>query len=79
MADVFFRKIEGSPDHYIQYLSSLLDDFKSPFKVGDTVGIKLHWGERGNRSFLSPAYAKEIAQWLINQGTKPYVFDTTAL
>jgi uncharacterized Fe-S center protein len=79
MADVLFRKVDGPPDQYLSHLSSLLNELINPFKRGDSVGIKLHWGERGNRSFLSPAYAKEISQWLINQGTKPYVFDTTAL
>lgn len=79
MSHVFFRRIEGSSDQYTKALSSLLRDVKSPFKRGTTVGIKLHWGERGNHSFLPPVYAKEIAGWLFSQGTKPFVFDTTAL
>lgn len=60
-------------------LSSLLQDMKHPFRKGDRVGIKLHWGERGNHSFLSPSYAKEIARWLLGQGIEPFVFDTTVL
>ena len=79
MADILFRKVKGSADLYAKELSSLLRDLKSPFKKGDKVGIKLHWGEKGNRSFLPPEYAREIAQWLRKLGTKPFVFDTTAL
>ena len=79
MTDILFRKVKGSADLYAKELSSLLGDLKSPFKKGDTVGIKLHWGEKGNRSYLAPDYAREIAQWLRKQGTKPFVFDTTAL
>ncbi|HET6459559.1 MAG TPA: DUF362 domain-containing protein [Syntrophales bacterium] len=76
---ILFRKVVGQPDLYAKELSSLLDELRSPFKKGDTVGIKLHWGEKGNRSFLPPVYAREIARWLRKQGAKPFVFDTTAL
>jgi uncharacterized Fe-S center protein len=43
------------------------------------VGIKLHWGEKGNRSFLPPVYARQIANWLRQRGYRPFVFDTTVL
>lgn len=79
MSDIIFQKIEGSPDQYTKTLTAILRDLRSPFKKGDSVGIKLHWGEAGNRSFLPPAYAKVIAQWLIEQGARPFVFDTSAL
>jgi uncharacterized Fe-S center protein len=51
----------------------------APFKRGDRVGIKLHWGERGNHTHLPPSYAREIAAWIAEQGAKPFVFDTTVL
>jgi uncharacterized Fe-S center protein len=57
----------------------MLGKMISPFKKGESIGIKLHWGERGNRSFLPPVYAKEIVKWLAGQGTSPFVCDTTAL
>jgi len=79
MSRVVFRSIQGDPDQYTKKLSSLLGDIKTPFIAGTAVGIKLHWGERGNKSFLSPVYTKEIVEWLFTQGTKPFVFDTTAL
>jgi len=79
MANILFRNIDGSPVQNSKILSFLLADFKNPFRKGDTVGIKLHWGERGNRSFLPPTYAEEIVKWLKKLGTKPFIFDTTAL
>jgi hypothetical protein len=79
MSQVLFRSIKGAPDRFVKTLSSLLRDIKSPFIGGDAVGVKLHWGERGNHSYLPPVYAKEIIEWLLTQGTKPFVFDTTAL
>lgn len=54
---------------------------KIPFhqKPGATIGIKLHWGEQGNHSFIPPQHAREIAQWLKKGGMNPFVVDTTAL
>jgi uncharacterized Fe-S center protein len=43
------------------------------------VGIKLHWGEQGNKSYLDPAYAREVASWLSSKGCRPFVFDTSVL
>jgi hypothetical protein len=79
MADVLFHKVVGPAEGYIKVLRSLLGTLKSPFQKGDSVGIKLHWGERGNRSYLPPIYAKEIALWLVEKEITPFVFDTTAL
>ena len=79
METVLFRKVQGVKESYPFVLSSLLQEMASPFKKGDSVGIKLHWGELGNRSYLPPIYAREIVKWLTEQGTKPFVWDTTAL
>jgi len=57
----------------------LLKELKRPFGPGKKVGIKLHWGEMGNRTFLPPVLAKGIAGWLKEQGASPFVFDTTVL
>ena len=76
---VFFEKVTGKKKPYIESLRQLLGQFRYPFASGDSVGIKLHWGERGNKSYLPPDYAKEIAGWLITKGVKPFVFDTTVL
>jgi uncharacterized Fe-S center protein len=79
MDEIVFRKVKGSADLYADELAMLLGDLKAPFRKGDRVGIKLHWGERGNHSFLPPVYARVIAEWLEKKGAKPFVFDTTAL
>jgi uncharacterized Fe-S center protein len=79
MEPVAFYKVEGSKETYLPVLDSLLENFKSPFTKGDSIAVKLHWGERGNRSYLPPIYAKHVVQWLIEQGTKPFLCDTTAL
>ncbi|MHB8908299.1 MAG: DUF362 domain-containing protein [Syntrophales bacterium] len=60
-------------------LRHLLDGMTKPFSSGDRVGIKIHWGEKGNESFLPPSYTQTIVRWLQESGLKPFVFDTTVL
>ena len=79
MADFIFESVTGKKKPYIKSLRQLLGQFRYPFAPGDNVGIKLHWGERGNKGYLPPDYAKEIAGWLITKGAKPFIFDTTVL
>jgi len=79
MEEILFDKIAGSPGPYLGELKRLLGKLETPFRRGDRVGIKLHWGEKGNKSFLSPAYAREIVLWLQEAGARPFLFDTTVL
>jgi hypothetical protein len=50
-----------------------------PFEKGNSIGIKIHWGEIGSKYFLSPVYTREIVGWLKKENIKPFVFDTTVL
>lgn len=78
MEGLFFQT-NGSMEGSVASLRSLLAGLEQPFSGGDAIGVKLHWGERGNRSFLPPVYAREVVQWLCGHGKKPFVFDTTVL
>jgi len=64
---------------WIPALRQELDGIVYPFRPGDRIGIKLHWGERGNRSFLPPDFAKVLVDWILEGRGKPFVFDTTVL
>ena len=79
MDDFLLETVTGKTKPYVESLRKLLGQFRAPFISGDSVGIKLHWGERGNKGYLPPDYAKEIAGWLTAQGAKPFIFDTTVL
>lgn len=70
------KTVQGSS---IESLATLLQGFSTPFHAGQKVGIKIHWGERGNRGFLHPGYTREIVTWLRGAGVRPFVFDTTVL
>jgi len=79
MTEIIFESVENQNKPYIEPLKLLLAKLRHPFAKGDRVGIKLHWGERGNQGFLPPDYAREIAGWLTTHGAKPFIFDTTVL
>ena len=79
MSDLVFQQSSGLSDQSVAALRSILAGLKPPFGKGDRVGVKLHWGEKGNRSFLPPVFAREIIRWLREMGAMPFVFDTTVL
>jgi hypothetical protein len=74
-----FRSCLTSDVSRLNSLKSVLDELKLPYSPGDRIGIKLHWGEIGNKNYLPPIYAKEIVGWLKTKKLKPFVFDTTVL
>ena len=74
MSDII--KIRGTST---KSLGRLLHGLGKLFSPGETVGIKIHWGERGNAGFLPPRYTREIVRWLSESGVEPFVFDTTVL
>ncbi|MGC9323766.1 MAG: DUF362 domain-containing protein [Desulfomonilia bacterium] len=76
---ILLKKTDSTEEGRLEGLRGLLAELEFPFSHGDSVGIKLHWGERGNRSYLEPVYAQTIVTWLKNRGVKPFIFDTTVL
>jgi len=78
-SNCLFESASGDHKPYIETLRRLLNKLRFPFAAGDAIGIKLHWGERGNRGFLPPDYAREIVVALKKIGARPFLFDTTVL
>jgi len=79
MEEIVFERLSSPHRPYVGELRRLLEKMEAPFRRGDRVGIKLHWGERENRSFLTPDYAREISLWVKAAGAFPFLFDTTVL
>ena len=77
--EIQFSETDGTQTGSVAALEALLKKVRHPFAPGDAVGIKLHWGERGNESFLEPVYARTIVSWLASLEARPFVFDTTVL
>lgn len=79
MAEVVVRRSAGDAAAHQAALVDLLPGLQVPFGSGDRVGVKIHWGERGNRSYLDAGYVRALVDWLRALGARPFVFDTTVL
>ena len=51
----------------------------SAFEKGDLAALKLHVGEPGCITAVSPAVVKPLVQCMISAGTKPFLTDTAVL
>jgi len=48
-------------------------------EAGDITAVKVHFGEPGNSTFLSPHYVEPIVRMIKSCGAKPFVTDTSVL
>ncbi len=78
-SNIYFQRCGNNLNANIISLRKLLDQLEPKFTSSDKVGIKIHWGERDNISFLPADYTAEIVNWVKSMGAKPFVFDTTVL
>lgn len=46
---------------------------------GDLVAVKVHFGERGNHSFIRPVFLRRIVQELLNREALPFLTDSSTL
>ncbi|MFH1768273.1 MAG: DUF362 domain-containing protein [Candidatus Omnitrophota bacterium] len=53
--------------------------FASKIKKNSFIGMKLHFGEKGNKSFVNPKILRPLVNYLKNHKTKPFLFDTNTL
>jgi len=48
-------------------------------KEGDLVAVKLHFGERGNHTFIRPVFIRRIVEEIKQQSGKPFLTDSSTL
>ena len=53
--------------------------FAKLVEKGDLTAVKLHFGEPGNDTFLSPVFARKIVELLKAAGANPFLTDTNTL
>lgn len=53
--------------------------FDKLMRKGDLVAVKLHFGERGNDSYVNPIFVRPIADKIRDLGAKPFLTDTNTL
>jgi uncharacterized Fe-S center protein len=81
-ATVFFSDLRAKAGNSLLTKTARLLDrtgFTGLIGKGDTVAIKLHWGEWGNVAFLPPPFVKCVVDRLLEAGGKPFLTDTNTL
>ncbi|KXZ39301.1 hypothetical protein SAMN05661008_00980 [Alkalithermobacter thermoalcaliphilus JW-YL-7 = DSM 7308] len=53
--------------------------FKNIISEGDNVALKLHFGEKGNTTYIHPVYIRQIVDKVKEAGGKPFLTDTNTL
>jgi len=74
--------VHVSPEEAIspyKALKKAFENFNLEAFKDKTVAIKLHMGERGNRTHLHPSYAAALVKILQEFNCKPFLTDTTTL
>ncbi len=82
MPNVFFKKIDyetllKNPEEVLKGLeaSGIADDFKKD----QFTGLKIHFGEKGNKSYINPNFLLPLAKFLKKRQTRPFLFETNTL
>ena len=80
---VFFAssREQGRRDNYLNKLEFLWDSCSASeiYHKRDIVAVKIHFGEKGNSTFLKPIYVAHLVKLLHNVGAKPFLTDTATL
>lgn len=53
--------------------------FENIINKGDLTAIKLHFGEKGNDSYINPVFVRQIVDKVKKAGAKPFLTDTNTL
>ncbi|MGB3943335.1 MAG: DUF362 domain-containing protein, partial [Methanothrix sp.] len=53
--------------------------FDDLIQEGDMTAIKLHFGERGNESYVKPVFVRQVADAVKGSGGRPFLTDTATL
>ncbi len=81
-AQIYFTSFRSSfSDPFFERFKKILKkvNFENDFKKNDFVGIKTHFGELGNVSYVQPAYIRFIAQYYKNHPVRLFVTDTNTI
>ncbi|MDO8444521.1 MAG: DUF362 domain-containing protein [Deltaproteobacteria bacterium] len=54
-------------------------DLKRKFSKGQLIAIKLHFGEKGNTSYIRPNFVRRVVERVKETGAKPFLTDANTL
>lgn len=80
---VYFANLRSRDEHgsTINKVRRLFDaaGFPECIGKGDKTAIKLHFGERGNDSYINPVFVRQVVDKIRECGGKPFITDTNTL
>lgn len=82
MSEVFF--VKGNRDYFLKNPDRILDGFKKlnvdkNLKKKDFAALKIHFGEKGNKSYINPTFLTSLVKFLKHSGARPFLFETNTL
>ena len=83
VSDVYFSSLRASgPDESkasrVRQLFSAAG-FGGLIGEGDLTAVKLHFGERGNDTYVSPVFIRQVVDMVLESGGRPFLTDTATL
>lgn len=76
-ADMRERKGRNKLDKVVRLMEAA--DFGSVISEGDLVAVKIHFGERGNTSYIHPVLVRAVIDRIRDYGGKPFLTDANTL
>lgn len=72
---------KSKEDNKINKIKRLFDaaNFQNFIDEDDIVAVKLHFGEEGNDSYISPVFVRQVVDKIVAKGAKPFLTDTNTL
>ena len=81
-SSVYFADMRAShSENLFAKISKLLvmAGIKKRIATGDLVAVKVHFGERGNHTFIRPIFVRRVVDDLKAQGARPFLTDSSTL
>ncbi len=76
---VYFAKVGGREANLASIGLLLERVWPEGFGEGMITAVKLHFGEKGNTTYVDPEYVRRVVEWLLERGTIPFLTDTNTL
>ncbi len=79
---VYFADLRtGAKENLFDKISRLMQcsGMSESISAGDLVAVKVHFGERGNHSFIRPVFLRRIVEELQKQKALPFLTDSSTL
>jgi uncharacterized protein len=79
---VYFADLRtGAKENLFDKISRLMhcSGMSKSISAGDLVAVKVHFGERGNHSFIRPVFLRRIVEELQKQKALPFLTDSSTL